>query len=128
MAHPAPTRCPVCEGELHVTRLVCGRCETSIEGSFSLGRFARLSREQLGFLEAFVQCRGKIKDVEEALGVSYPTVIARLDELVTALGFESAPQEHAHKHEEKHAILREVSEGKLTAREAAARLRSMGKK
>jgi hypothetical protein len=108
--------------ELQVTRLYCGNCSTSIEGSFPIGRFARLSREQLAFLEAFVRCRGKIKDVEELLGISYPTVVARLDELVGAMGFESSSSS-AEIATDRRAILEQVASGKLSAKEAAALLR-----
>lgn len=118
--HVAPSHCPVCHTELQVTRLHCGNCSTSIEGSFPIGRFARLSREQLAFLEAFVRCRGKIKDVEELLGISYPTVVARLDELVGAMGFESAEVAG-----DRREILEQVAAGKLSAKEAAALLRGM---
>lgn len=121
--HVAPSHCPVCQTELQVTRLHCGNCSTSIEGSFPIGRFSRLSREQLAFLEAFVRCRGKIKDVEELLGISYPTVVARLDELVGSMGFESSAGEGA---ADRRGILEQVASGKLTAKEAAALLR--GKK
>lgn len=116
MAKIAPSRCPVCESELQVTRLQCPSCSTSIEGSFPLGRLARLSREQHAFLEAFIRCRGKIKDVEELLGISYPTVVARLDELVGAMGFDDATAD-------RKAILEKVAAGKLSAKEAAALLR-----
>lgn len=119
--HVAPSHCPVCQTELQVTRLHCANCSTSIEGSFPIGRFARLSREQLAFLEAFVRCRGKIKDVEELLGISYPTVVARLDELVGSMGFESAEAVA-----DRREILEQVASGKLSAKEAAALLR--GKK
>ena len=46
MAHDVISTCPVCAGELAVTRLRCGSCGTTLEGEFSVGRFARLSREQ----------------------------------------------------------------------------------
>ncbi len=116
MAKVAPSQCPVCDSELQVTRLQCAHCSTSIEGSFPLGRLGRLSREQLAFLEAFVRCRGKIKDVEELLGISYPTVVARLDDLVGAMGFEEQATD-------RRAILEKVAAGKLSAKEAAALLR-----
>lgn len=32
-------------------------------------------------------CRGSIKDVEKELGISYPTVRAKLDEVISALGY-----------------------------------------
>jgi hypothetical protein len=66
--------------------LECGGCSTAIEGDFDNGRLGRLSREQIAFVELFVECRGKIKDVEERLGLSYPTVVARLEAVVESLG------------------------------------------
>lgn len=82
--------CPVCDAELAVTRLNCRSCGTSIEGEFSVGRFARLSREQLALLESFLRSRGNLRELERELGVSYPTVRARVDALVRALGLAPA--------------------------------------
>jgi len=70
-----------------VTRLHCGACGTSIEGEFSVGRFGRLSREQLQVLESFLRSRGNLRDMERELGISYPTVRGRVEALVRALGF-----------------------------------------
>ncbi len=83
--YPVPGICPVCGDELSVTRLHCGRCATTLEGLFTLGRFHYLTREQQQFIGIFIKCRGKIKDVEQALNISYPTVVKLLDELVAAL-------------------------------------------
>jgi len=54
------TRCPVCEGELVITRLNCPSCDTTLEGRFTGGPFAHLSTEQLDFVETFIRCEGKI--------------------------------------------------------------------
>jgi len=85
--------CPVCQAELAVTRLNCRACGTSIEGEFSVGRFARLSREQLALLESFLRTRGNLRELERELGVSYPTVRARVDALVRALGLTPSGEE-----------------------------------
>src|ERR671922_251691 len=87
-AHQVLTRCPVCGDDLRIVRLECPACGSALQGNFTLGRLARLTREQLQFVEVFIRCRGKIKDVEEELGISYPTVVARLNEVVQAMGFE----------------------------------------
>ncbi len=86
--NPLPGRCPVCANALTVTRLQCGHCGTGIDGAFGLGRLQALTAEQVQFVETFMKCKGKIKDVEGELGISYPTVVARLNEVVRAMGFE----------------------------------------
>jgi len=126
-------RCPVCAGELTVTRLHCQTCDTAIAGRFRLGRFQRLSTDQLAFLEVFVKNRGIIKDVEAELGISYPTVRARLDDTLRAMGFpaggpDEAPrarQAQAQAREERRRVLEELREKRIDAAEAERRLKSL---
>lgn len=87
MPHDVIATCPVCSHELSVTRLHCGSCGTTLEGDFSVGRFGRLSREQTALLESFLRSRGNLREMERELGISYPTVRARVEALVRALGF-----------------------------------------
>lgn len=56
----ALNKCPVCDGELTVTRLRCETCDTVIEGRFANAIFAGLTPEQLDFIETFVRCEGKL--------------------------------------------------------------------
>ncbi len=114
--------CPVCSDEMRVVRLRCCGCDTALDGSFELARFLRLAPEQLYFVETFIRNRGKIKDVEEELGISYPTVVARLDEVLAALGYEAERNEEEVQ-EARRQILDELSEGRIDAGEAAKRLR-----
>ncbi|NOK35435.1 DUF2089 domain-containing protein [Corallococcus exercitus] len=83
---PVPTRCPVCGGGTVIERVRCDGCASAVEGRFTTGWVQQLSPEQLAFVRVFIACRGKIKDVEQALGLSYPTVVSRLDDVVEALG------------------------------------------
>ncbi len=83
-----PGKCPVCNNTLTVTRPQCGQCGTGIDGVFALGRLQSLTTEQVQFLEVFVKNRGKIKDVESELDISYPTVVSRLNDLVRAMGYD----------------------------------------
>lgn len=116
-------RCPICTQQLRVVRLECSSCGTSLEGSFSLGRFHSLSAEQLGFLEVFVRARGNFRDVERELGISYPTVRSRLDAVIRALGSPDAvePDREADA-ERRKEILRELAEGRIGPDDAAALL------
>jgi len=86
MSHDAIATCPICSGELAVTRLHCRSCGTTLEGDFNVGRFSRLSREQFALLESFLRSKGNLKEMERELGISYPTVRARVDGLLRALG------------------------------------------
>jgi len=78
--------CPVCEAELHISRLSCPQCraEYSVDEAFS--PFDHLSVEQKSFLITFLKCNGNIKAVEAELKISYPTVKKRYDEILIALG------------------------------------------
>jgi hypothetical protein len=122
-AHQVLTRCPVCGDDLRIVRLECPACGSALQGNFTLGRLARLTREQLQFVEVFIR-RGKIKDVEEELGISYPTVVGRLNEVVQAMGFE-VRQEDADLAGRRQQILDELASGNVTAAEAASRLRAL---
>lgn len=114
----------MCGGAFRIERLRCEGCRSALEGSFTLGRLGRLSREQLQFVEVFIKSRGTIKEVEAALGVSYPTVVARLNEVVAALGFESRAED-GRRSARRAEILDELAGGAITPAEAATRLRSL---
>jgi len=133
MARDVISTCPVCSSELFVTRLQCRNCGTAIEGDFSVGRFGRLSREQLDLLESFLRARGNLKELERELKVSYPTVRARIDGLVRALdladgAFVDDGQDGGLGRDEMSELRREVLERlarhEITADEAAALIRS----
>jgi len=70
----ANIRCPSCNGQLFPKLLVCDSCGLKVEGEFVLNEFDSLTPDELHFLRVFVQCEGRIRDMEAALGVSYPTV------------------------------------------------------
>ena len=123
-AHQVLTRCPVCAEEMRIVRLQCDACGSALEGHFTLGRLQRLTREQVQFVEIFIRCRGKIKDVEEELGLSYPTVVARLNDVVQAMGFE-VQQDAAVAAARRQQVLDELASGSITAAEAAGRLRML---
>jgi hypothetical protein len=135
MAHDVISTCPVCSGELAVTRLRCGACGTTLEGEFSVGRFARLGRDQTALLESFLRSRGNLRDIERELGISYPTVRARVEALVRALGFgprsdddaplaEDAPPPAAATRE---SILERLARHEISADDAATAIRSLGR-
>jgi hypothetical protein len=134
MAHDVISTCPVCSGELAVTRLRCGSCGTTLEGEFSVGRFGRLSRDQMALLESFLRSRGNLRDIERELGISYPTVRTRVEALVRALGFgpradddNPAGEEASAAPQTREAILERLARREITAEDAAAAIRSLGR-
>jgi hypothetical protein len=72
--------CPSCGGGLIPRVLECNTCGTRVE-TRSSNEFAHLDDETLHMLRIFVRCEGRIRDMEAALGVSYPTVKARVAKL-----------------------------------------------
>ena len=136
MPHDVISTCPVCSSELAVTRLHCRSCGTTLEGDFSVGRFGRLSRDQLTLLESFLRSRGNLRDMERELGISYPTVRSRVEALVRALGFgargdDEAVDEAATAEESasnpRQAILEQLARHEIGAEEAAAAIRALGR-
>lgn len=122
--HPMPARDPVSGGELHISELACDESGITIRGRFALSRFARLDAEQTHFLETFLRCRGTINAVEKELGISYPTVKARLDSLLNALGLSPVADEKPKiSAEAKRAIIEQLEKGEISAEEAKARMR-----
>ena len=132
MARDVISTCPVCEGELAITRLHCRSCGTALEGEFGVGRFGRLSREQLSLLESFLRSRGNLKDLERELGISYPTVRGRIEALLRALGLadgeEAATEEpiESDDADKRRAILDQLARREISAEDAAEALRALG--
>lgn len=119
------SRCPVCGRKLKVVKLQCEHCETAIENEFSLSAFDYLTPDELHFAETFLKCRGNIKEVEKELKISYPTVRARLDQVIVSLGGRPARSEEESKQRKKE-ILDALERGELTAEEAVAKLKENG--
>ena len=139
--------CPICGNVMTVARLACAHCGSALEGSFQVspqvtpgatasrrstsgplaargdearfGRLARLDAAQLDFVEAFLRCRGVIKNVEDMLGISYPTVKSRLADVLSAMGFgpdEDLPD--GDRRRERREILADLAAGRITTEEA----------
>jgi hypothetical protein len=117
--HTLPSKCPICGGELIVTRIHCQECDSSIEGRFVAGPFERLSPEQLSFVETFIRCEGKINRMEDEIGLSYPTIRNRLHEIIRALGYEPGAEEPAGIPDSaRRKILDDLEQGRITYQDA----------
>jgi hypothetical protein len=123
----ALSKCPVCDGELTVTRLHCETCDTLIEGRFANAAFAGLTPEQLDFIETFVRCEGKLTRVQDEMALSYPTIRNRLQDVIRALGYEPGRDEPAElslavspemSDEKRLGVLEQLDSGRISAEEA----------
>jgi len=119
MAYKLISDCPVCGSELRAVKLSCTACGTSIESEFTLSKFEQLSADQLHFVEAFLRCRGSIKDVEKELGISYPTVRGKLDDVLQALGYTVAKEEPS----EVKSIIDQLESGEITPEDALKKIK-----
>lgn len=91
---PLPAKCPVCGGEIVVTRIHCRDCDSTIESRFAIAApFGMLNQTQLEFIELFVRCEGKLSRMEDELQLSYPTIRNRLHEIIRAMGYEPGKDE-----------------------------------
>jgi hypothetical protein len=114
-------RCPSCQGDLQATRLSCRSCGTSLDGQFDIPPLLQLDPDDLAFVTAFVRSSGSLKAMAQQLGVSYPTVRNRLDELIGRL-----EQIERGVEKRRHEILDALEAGKLTAKAAAEELKKVG--
>jgi hypothetical protein len=69
--------------------LVCDSCGLKVEGDFVMNEFGSLTPDELHFLRVFIYCEGRIRDMEAALGVSYPTVKGHLASIKQKLNLSS---------------------------------------
>jgi len=122
-----PHECPVCHDRLEVTGLVCPSCQTRVEGRFAVNEFAALPPQQLEILRLFVKTRGNLKEMERILGVSYPTVRARFEELLRSLGYEAEADEDEVRLD-RAQVLERLEKGEISADEAAELLRALRKR
>jgi hypothetical protein len=86
-----------------------------------LGRLARLSTDDIDFIEVFVKNRGNAYRVGEEMEIPYSAVRARLTEIIAAMGYD-APAEGREDQglppERRRAILDELAQGKIDSEEA----------
>lgn len=111
-----PPCCPSCKGPLVVVKLECLECGTEVSGNFNLCPVCRLDGEIRNLFDLFLKARGNLKQVQRDLGLSYPTVRLKIEEMFRKLGQDYFPQEPQN-------ILTRVRSGELSVDEAEKLLR-----
>jgi len=102
-----------------VRELECPACDITVRGRFETCPFCALSAQQLELIKIFLKSRGNIKEVEREMGISYPTVRGRLDEIVQALGYAPVPEVTK---DMKAELLEKLEAGEIDADEFMRRL------
>lgn len=77
-----PVRCPSCEKLLQVSELQCTHCETVVNGKYELPLYMQLNAEEQDFILSFFLSSGSIKAMAKKVGVSYPTMRNKMDDLI----------------------------------------------
>ena len=88
-------QCPVCGAALHLARLSCPGCKAEFPTDEPLSPYECLAPEYARFLQTFLACRGSMKDVQNKLGISYPTAKKKLDELLLQLNLRGEEESEA---------------------------------
>ena len=107
-------KCPVCQAGLRVTELTCPECRTKIVSDLATCEFCNLSPDLLLLLRSFLTARGNIKEVERDLGISYPTVRKRLDDLLAKLGLEGGRRDR----DQRLEVFEKLRKGEITVDDA----------
>ncbi|MBA4741129.1 MAG: DUF2089 family protein [Azoarcus sp.] len=112
--------CPVCAGRLGPVELRCGDCNLVLQGSFTLPRLARLPAEMRALGEQLILCGGNLKQLATQIGISYPTLRRRVDQMIAALERLKADDEIRIKE-----ILENVESGHLKSAEGVRMIREL---
>lgn len=91
----------------------CESCGVEVAGRFEPCPVCRLEGDDRRLFDLFLASRGNLKKVERALGLSYPTVRQKVDDLLARLRVpEDVPRDRME-------VLRRVRRGEITVDEAA---------
>ncbi|MEO0164510.1 MAG: DUF2089 family protein [candidate division WOR-3 bacterium] len=112
-------KCPICGGGLVISELKCVNCDLKMRKDFALCEFCQLPEEDYEFLKIFLKTEGKLTDIEKILGISYPTIKAKIETLLKRLNLVV--------YKEPIDPIDGIAEGKLTVEEAIAILKSRKK-
>jgi len=110
-------QCPICKAELTISELTCFKCQTVLKGNFKRCDFCKLTEEDHNFIKVFLKSHGNIKEIEKELGISYPTVKNRLNQIISSLGIKA--KEGLSK-EERLEILNKLEQGEITLEQAVS--------
>ncbi len=75
------TQCPLCNKTLSVVALKCNDCSIEYHGKFYTSALTMLQKEEQHLVEMLIVHGGNLKEIAEAMHISYPTLKKRLTQL-----------------------------------------------
>ena len=120
MIREALGTCPICGGEMIVAEYSCVECGSSVKGAFKRCDLCNLPMDSVHFIRVFLKCEGSIKEVEKILGLSYPTVKARLAKINQRLGLNDFDQYLGA--QDRLNLLKDFQEGKISLDDVIKRI------
>ncbi|MEO0092657.1 MAG: DUF2089 family protein [candidate division WOR-3 bacterium] len=106
-------KCIKCGSKMYIAEYKCPNCATTISGNFGYPNLLELSDDMFNFMLIFLKNRGNFRNIEKELGITYPTIRNRLDNLLKLLGLETKSKRMM-----INDILDKLESGKITAKEA----------
>ncbi len=103
-----------------ISELKCPKCALRVKKDFSPCEFCQLPEDDYEFLRIFLRTQGKITDIEKVLGISYPTIKTKIDNLLTKLKLSPV--------EEKKDPIEALAQGELSVDEVVAILKQRRKR
>jgi hypothetical protein len=120
---PSLGACPICDQRLQVSEYACGSCGVTIRGRFERCDLCALPADLLHFVRLFLHVEGNLREIERRLGLSYPTVKARLKAVNAALDAAGAEADAAAAPDrDRLRLLRCLRDGELSLEEVIRRL------
>lgn len=107
-------------GPIMVERVRCVSTGMVVEGQFDVPLFLSLPADQLSIVESLVIHGGNLKSVAEDIGISYPTLKQRLEEISSRFRADAE-----HRGALRTALLDKVERGELSAEEAAEQIKDI---
>lgn len=107
-----PPKCPGCGDRLIVVRLQCSSCGTEVNGEFDVCPVCTLEGSNRELFDLFMESRGNLKEVQRKLGISYPTVRLRIDNMFSELKGENPPMDPSE-------VLKKLSDGEIDVETAS---------
>jgi hypothetical protein len=101
-----------------VTEVGLTGSDVKIRGEFDLPQLAKLSDEDQVFVAHFIRTHGSIKEMEQAFGVSYPTIKNRLNKIAEQLTLVVPTKKN-----EENDVLEKLEKGEISVKEALERLK-----